>query len=81
MDLKSEKNDVMISCIAPRRDNLNQKAIKVNELLQSLCPDHNIHTIDNSNIKTNFHLNNSGLHLNYAGTYVLGGNIVKAIII
>ena len=79
MDLKSEENDVMVSCIAPRRDNLNQKAIKVNELLQSLCSDHNIHTIDNSNIKTNFHLNNSGLHLNYAGTYVLGGNIVNAI--
>ena len=79
MDLKTEENDVMVSCIAPRRDNLNQKAIKVNELLQSLCSNHNIHTIDNSNIKTNFHLNNSGLHLNYAGTYVLGGNIVNAI--
>ena len=78
MDLKSEENDVMVSCIARRRDHLNQKAIKVNELLQSLCSDHNIHTIDNS-IKINFHLTNSGLHLNYAGTYVLGGNIVNAI--
>ena len=79
VDLKNENNDVMVSSIAPRHDKLNQKGIKVNNLLLSLCLEHNIHLIDNSNIKTDFHLNNSGLHLNFKGTYVLGGNFVNAI--
>ena len=62
-----------------RRDKQNNKGIKVNTLLVSLCSDYNIHLIDNSNIKTDIHLNNSGLHLNFKGTYVLGGNFVNAI--
>ena len=37
IDLKTEKNDVMVSSIAPRRDKLNQKVINVNNLLFSLC--------------------------------------------
>ena len=65
----------MVSSIAPRRDKLNQKGINVN----NLCLEHNIHLIDNSNVKTDFHLNNSELHLNFKGTYGLRGNFMNAI--
>ena len=69
IDLKTEKNDVMVSSIAPRRNKLNQKGINVNNLLFSLFLEHNIHLIDNSNIETDIHLNNSGLHLNFKTTW------------
>ena len=32
IDMKTEKNDIMISGIIPRRDNLNGKAMEVNKL-------------------------------------------------
>ena len=78
MDLQSEKMILWYPVLHQDVIIWIKKLSKLKLLLQSLCSDHNIHTIDNSNIKTNFHLNNSGLHLNYAGTYVLGGNIVNA---
>ena len=69
----------MVSCIVQRRDKLNDKGKQVNQLLQSSCISKNFHFIDNSNINPEYHLNNSGLHLNTRGTYTLGSNFVHAI--
>ena len=79
LDLKTTKNDVMISGIVPRRDKLNDKGMEVNKCVFSFCSEHNIHFIDNSNINIKTHINTSGLHLNYTGTYALGKNLVNAI--
>ena len=69
----------MISGLVPRRDKLNDKGNLVNDDLKSLCAENNFHFIDNSNISVNTHLNNSGLHLNAHGTFILGSNFVNAI--
>ena len=79
IDTKNEKNEIMVSGIVPRRDNLNEKAKEVNILLKDLCCVYNFHFIDNTNVNKDTHLNMGGLHLNYNGTYVLGGNFVNAI--
>ena len=83
MDLASEMktniNEVMVSGIVQRRDKLNDKGKQVNQLLQSSCISKNFHFIDNSNINPEYHLNNSGLHLNTRGTHTLGSNFVHAI--
>ena len=78
IDMKSEKNEIMVSGIIARNDKYNVKRSEVNKFLISLCSTYNFNFIDNSNINVN-HLNTSGLHLNYNGTYVLGGNLVNAI--
>ena len=62
-DLKTDKNEVMLSGIVPRRDKLNDKGKLVNDDLKALCAENNFHFIDNSNINVNTHLNYSGLLL------------------
>ena len=76
-DMKTEDNDVMISGILPRNDELNSKGKSVNSNLKTLCKD-KYHFIDNSNIAFR-HLNSSKLHLNIDGDYMLGSNFVNAI--
>ena len=36
IDMKTEKNDIMISGIIPRRDNLNEKAMEVSSLITQM---------------------------------------------
>ena len=79
IDIKNEKNDVMVSAIVPRRDFLNEKGMEVNSCLKNLCSNHNIHFIDHANVKSKYHLNGSGLHLNIDGTYIVGSNFVNAL--
>ena len=79
LEMKTENNEVMVSGIVPRRDKLNGKGLEVNKCLISLCSVNNFHFINNANINTATHLNISGLHLNFKGTYTIGTNIVNAI--
>ena len=79
IDKKNKKNDVMVSAIIPRRDFLNEKGMEVNSCLKNLCSNHNIHFIDHANVKSKYHLNGSGLHLNIDGTYIVGSNFVNAL--
>ena len=37
IDMKTEQNEIKISGIVPRRDNLDEKAIEVNRFLQGSC--------------------------------------------
>ena len=77
--MKTSDNEVMISGITKRRDHYNKKGLVVNEYLRKLCCNESIEFIDNSNISSETHLNNSGLHLNFKGTDILGSNFVKSI--
>ena len=56
---------------------LHGKGKEVNKLLQYLCISKKLFFINNSNPE--YHLNNSGLHLNTRGTFILGSNLVDAI--
>ena len=78
-DSKTTENEIIISGIVPRSDNLNNKGQKVNLHLERLCYDNNIVFIDNNFIKPSKHLNGSGLNLNYQGTAALASNFLNYI--
>ena len=81
VDMKTENNELMISGIITRRDNidLDKKGMEVNERLKSLCSVYNFNFINNSCISKERHLNNRGLHLNIKGTYALANNLLESI--
>ena len=55
IEMKTTCNEVMISSIVPRNDDLNPKGMNINKILISLC---DFHLIDNNfNIKNDKHLN------------------------
>ena len=78
-EMKTEKNEVMVSGIIPRNDKYNDKGMDVNKFLMSFCLTCKFHFIDNSNINKETHLNMSGLHLNAKGQYALGTNLLNSI--
>ena len=79
INMKTDSNDIAISGILPRNDQLNVKGQQVNDLLQIKCSRYALVFIKHSNIVKNKHLNNSGFHLNYTGTVALANNFLKII--
>ena len=79
LSMKQNNNDVKISGIIPRGDNLNDKANDVNCILKSLCYENNMDYIDNSNILPSKHISNDDLHLNIYGIQMLTKNFSNAI--
>ena len=77
--IKSSNNDVYISGLIERCDELNDKGLQVNDFLMEKCVENNIFFIDNSNISARKHLNGSGIHLNYSGTIQLAKNYLDCI--
>ena len=73
--IKKEDNNVKLSAIVPRGDKLNEKAEKVNSLLEKACNQKQIDLIMHSNINTKRHLNRSRLHLNGYGKSIFIRNI------
>ena len=73
--IKKEDNNVVLLAIVPRGDKLNEKAEKVNSLLQKACNQKQIDLIMHSNINTKRHLNRSRLHLNGYGKPIFIRNI------
>ena len=76
--VKSDENDVIISGIVRRNDDLHTKGLQVNDFVKLFCSDNNIGFLDNSCIESK-HLTSSGLHLNYSGTVALANNFIKEI--
>lgn len=76
-DIKNNSNDVVISGLVGRSDNLDFKLQQVNDILITKCTERNLLYIDNSNI-TLQHLN-STMHLNYKGTCQLASNFLSYI--
>ena len=81
LDMKVGTNDVMVSGLIARNDDedLHQKLMEVNEVLEMECMRYGLCFIDNRNISATQHLNGGGLHLNYQGTTILASNFVDHI--
>lgn len=81
IEAKTDDNEVIISSIVPRTDDmkLNEKRQKVNDFLKIKSPVVNISYLENDNIKLNYHLNGSGVHLNFKGTIALANNFLNVI--
>ena len=62
----------MISRIIPRRDNLNEKAMEVNRLLQNTCGSYNLYFIHNTNVNKESDLNNVWVTLKLQGNLCVG---------
>ena len=80
--VKTSQNEVVISSIITRGDDLNEKAQEVNTLLYSQCQDYNITYLDNSNIEKynlTYRGRFPGLHLNKSGSDILLSNFVDFI--
>ena len=76
---KTDSNAVTVSGIIPRRDALNDKVIKVNDLLKIKTSTNNLGLFENSNFIRETHLNKKGLHLNFKGTSILAKNLLHCI--
>ena len=76
---KTNKNEILLSSIVPRRDSLNGKGRQVNNILQKLCIENNFIYINHDNIKPRRHCNYGGTHLNTAGSKILAENFILAL--
>ena len=72
--LKTDKNEICVSSITARRDQLKNKAEKVNDYLRIKCSQVNLHFIRHNNIRSEMHLKPKGQHLNSTGTTLLSDN-------
>ena len=80
--IKTDQNEVVVSSIITRGDDLNDKAQEVNEILYSHCNDFGITYLDNSNIEKynlTYRGRFPGLHLNKSGSDILLSNFVDFI--
>ena len=75
----TNKNEILVSSIVPRRDNLNGKGRQVNNILQKLCVENNFAYVNHDNIKPRKHCNYEGVHLNTAGSKILTENFILAL--
>ena len=69
--LKNETNEVTVSGICPREDNLNDKATSVIENLAKRCQRQKLGFIEHDQLNAKKHTNSSKLHLNKAGNSTL----------
>ena len=69
---------VIISSVIPRSDRVDcqRKGQALNKLIKDLCYQHNFMFMEHDNISTTDHLSFDGLHLNKAGSDLLGYNFV-----
>ena len=75
----TNKNEILVSSIVSRRDNLNGKGRQVNNILQKLCVENNFAYVNHDNIKPRKHCNCGGVHLNTAGSKILAENFILAL--
>ena len=62
-----------------RNDDLNERGMQANHLLKTKCAEYNMGYIENDHFKSNIHLNNSGIHLNFKGSSTLAKNFIDFI--
>ena len=73
MPLTKNGNSVIVSSIAPRFDNLSNKANEVNNCLVATCGDRDIPFLShNESINSSKHVIESKLHLNFSSIKVFG---------
>ena len=79
LSLSTKENDVMVSGLCKRGDDLNKKIKQVNSILKKKCNQMGMFYICNENIDESKHLNGSKLHLNREGDSMLASNFLKAL--
>lgn len=57
-------------------DNLNNKALDVNQILSKIMKEVEVHCTDHKNINPQTHLNKRKLYLNQSRTYIMSENLV-----
>ena len=72
----TNKNEILISSIVPRRDNLTGKDRQVNNILQKLFVENSFAYVNHDNIKPRQHCNYGGVYLNTAGSKILAENFI-----
>ena len=76
--LKTDNNDITILLIAPRADNLNNKANEVNNRLVNMCNQRNIRFTNHSDdIQLERYVNDSKVCLNRYGTMIFVKKFTK----
>ena len=79
--LKNDGNTLTVSGIAPRLDELNNKANEVNRRLVLMCKERNISFLSHDeSIYPSKHLNESKLHLNSNGIKVFAENFSRFLV-
>ena len=76
---QQENNTVLVSSIVPRNDHLDKKGKEVNIILKKRCNEMNLAFISHGNIRTRYHCNYDGLHLNDKGATLFTENILSAL--
>ena len=76
---QQENNTVLVSSIVPRNDHLDKKGKEVNIILKKRCNEMNLAYISHGNIRTRYHCNYDGLHLNDKGATLFTENILSAL--
>ena len=72
----TDKNEILVSSIVPRRDSLNGKGRRENNILQKPCVENNFAYVNHENIKPRQHCNYGGVHLKTAGSKILAENVI-----
>ena len=78
-DIVNKDTTCSISMLATRADGFNPLAIQVNNnILEKLAKSEpNIDIINNNSIRSDYHLNSSGVHLNRKGDAALARNYIQ----
>ena len=76
---QQENNTVFVSSIVPRKDHVDKKCKEVNIIFENRCNEMNLAFISHGNIRTRYHCNYDGLHLNDKGATLFTENILSAL--
>ena len=76
---QQENITVLVSSIVPRKDHLDKKGKELNVILEKKCNEMNLAFISHGNIRTRYHYNYDGLHLNDKGATLLTENVLSAL--
>ena len=74
LDLKTGFNEVIVSAIVPRDDELHTKGLEVNKSLEIKIRESGLGFVTHDNINIKKHLNKGKLHLNTDGVAILVRN-------
>ena len=75
----TNKNEILVSSIVPRRDNLNGKGRQVYNIFQKICVENNFAYVNHDSIKPRKYYNYGAVHLNTAGSEILAENFILAL--
>ena len=77
LSIKKSNNHIVVSGIVPRNDQLKEKGITTNDVLESLCNQRNLPFVNHDNINPAYHTTRKGLHLTSKGSKIVGANILN----